>query len=109
MTETCTQARPTTVRRPAPAGPPMYRVVVLDDDTTPFALVIVLLIRLFGHSEVGAFELTRQIHNQGKGTAGVYPVEIAEAKLAQLHAHARRNGAPLSGRLEPDEPPEDTN
>lgn len=83
--------------------PPMYKVVFHNDDYTPMDLVIVLLTKIFKHTESAAKEITLEIHNSGAGIAGVYTYEIAEQKSLHATAIARENGAPLKITVEEDE------
>ena len=82
--------------------PPMYRVVMLNDDVTPFNFVVDILNQIFKKDRPSAFELMMTIHNSGRGIAGVYAFEVAEAKTAQVHQIARHYGFPLTCRLEPE-------
>ena len=75
--------------------PKKYKVVVLNDDYTPMEFVIVMLMRIFKHSEDQAFALTLKIHEQGSAVAGIYTHEIAEQKTSDAISLARLNGHPL--------------
>ena len=88
--------------RAEPKKPPLYRVVMLNDDTTPFHFVVEVLRRLFQLAPRDAFDLMLRIHHGGRGTAGVYPFEIAEGKVHQVHGLARQFGHELSCELEPE-------
>ena len=75
--------------------PKKYKVVVLNDDYTPMEFVIVMLMRIFKHSEDQAFALTLKIHEQGSAVVGIYTHEIAEQKTSDAVSLARLNGHPL--------------
>ena len=75
--------------------PKLWKVVFLNDDSTPMELVIELLTGIFKHTESSAKDLTLEIHEQGSAIAGVYSFEIAEHKGMEATAVARANGSPL--------------
>jgi ATP-dependent Clp protease adaptor protein ClpS len=83
--------------------PPMYRVVLYNDDFTPRAFVVEILVTLFHKGLAEATELMLRVHKGRRGVAGVYPREIAETKVAVVTALARENGYPLKTAMEPDE------
>lgn len=82
--------------------PNKFKVIVLNDDYTPMEFVIVLLMKIFRHSEESATELTMEIHNKGAAVAGVYSYEIAEQKLVDATELSRYNGWPLALKIEPE-------
>jgi len=83
--------------------PPMYKVLIHNDDFTPVPWVISLLRHVFRKDEVEAMRITMQVHQQGVGVAGVYTHEIAETKIATTHAFASKDEHPLMCSMEPDE------
>jgi len=80
--------------------PKLWKVIFLNDDSTPMELVIELLMTIFKHDAVRATEITMDIHNTGSGIAGVYTHEIAEQRAIQATELARLNGAPLKIQAE---------
>ncbi len=80
--------------------PKRWKVVFLNDNTTPMEFVVSILVDIFKHSEEGARDITLQIHNSGSGVAGVYSYEIAEIKAVESTNLARSNGFPLQIRME---------
>ncbi len=82
--------------------PERYRVVILNDNSTPMEFVIELLKVIFHHSQENAVQITLQVHQQGKGTAGVYSFEVAEQKAAESTQIARTNGHALGVTVELD-------
>lgn len=80
--------------------PKRWKVLLLNDDTTPMDFVISLLMETFKHSEESAKDVTIQVHETGSGIAGIYSFEIAEAKAVESTDNARTNGFPLQIKLE---------
>lgn len=80
--------------------PKRFKVIFLNDDTTPMEFVISLLIEIFKHSEQTAQELTIKIHTEGSEVVGVYTHEIAEQKASETVLNARQHGFSLQVRLE---------
>jgi len=75
--------------------PPMYRVVMLNDDFTPMDFVVDILVRFFHKSEEAANSMMLQIHHQGSVVCGVFPRDIAETKVQQVETASRTSGHPL--------------
>lgn len=80
--------------------PNMYKVVFNNDDATPMNFVIELLKVVFHHNDDRAAKTTVEIHENGKGIAGVYTFEVAEQKHNEATYIARSNGHPLNINLE---------
>lgn len=80
--------------------PSMYGVVLFNDNKTTFEFVILILMQLFGKDYESACELTSRIHDEGKGTAGVYTYEVAISKRDETVQLARANGYPLKVEVE---------
>jgi ATP-dependent Clp protease adaptor protein ClpS len=80
--------------------PNMYKVVFNNDDATPMNFVIELLKAVFHHNDDRAAKTTLEIHENGKGIAGVYTFEVAEQKHNEATYIARSNGHPLNINLE---------
>lgn len=79
---------------------PPYRVLLMNDDYTPMDFVVDVLIDIFGKSEEEAVQIMLKVHVEGAGLAGVYPFEIAETKVEEVHERARAEGHPLHATLE---------
>jgi ATP-dependent Clp protease adaptor protein ClpS len=75
--------------------PSKYSVVLHNDDFTPMDFVIVILMDAFNFSFQKANSITMQVHEQGKGIAGVYSKEIAVMKVKRCNQIARTEGHPL--------------
>ena len=82
------------------APPPMYKVLLLNDDFTPMDFVIDLLKKYFNKDHTTATEIMLNIHTKGKGICGTYSYDIAETKAAQVIEDARSNEYPLQCTLE---------
>jgi ATP-dependent Clp protease adaptor protein ClpS len=80
--------------------PPRFNVIVYNDDFTPMAFVIQMLIDVFNTSLETAQDLTMVIHNDDSAVVGTYNYEIAEQKTTEATAMARLNGHPLKINFE---------
>ncbi|KAA8734567.1 ATP-dependent Clp protease adapter ClpS [Acinetobacter qingfengensis] len=83
--------------------PPLYAVVVLNDDYTPMDFVIEILQEYFSLDLDHATQVMLTVHHTGKGIAGIYPRDIAETKANQVNNYARSQGHPLLCQIEPQE------
>ncbi|WP_380058729.1 ATP-dependent Clp protease adapter ClpS [Falsihalocynthiibacter sp. SS001] len=82
------------------ARPPLYKVLLLNDDYTPMEFVIHVLERFFGVSHQEAFELMLTVHKKGLAVVGVFSHEVAETKVAQVMDAARQKQHPLQCTME---------
>jgi len=80
--------------------PPLYKVMLLNDDYTPMEFVVHVLERFFGMSHAQAFELMLTVHKKGLAVVGVFSFEIAETKVGQVMDFARRHQHPLQCTME---------
>ena len=80
--------------------PSMYAIVVLNDDFTTMEFVIDVLVRHFGKVEEEAYQVMMDVHEKGKGIAGIYTKDIAETKVAVVRDEAQSDGHPLLLDLE---------
>lgn len=87
--------------RPKPQEPPKYAVILLNDDYTAMEFVVEVLERFFRKTPEEAKQITLKVHHEGRGLAGIYPGDIAETKVAQVHEAARARGYPLRCTAEP--------
>lgn len=83
--------------------PPLYRVILLNDDYTPMEFVVDVLQKFFGMNVETATRVMLKVHTEGKGVCGVFPREIAETKAAQVNEHARAAEHPLLCDIEADD------
>jgi len=98
MSETAVKSRDLVVTNLRP--PSKYKVIVLNDNSTPMEFVIVMLMTVFKHSQDAAIDLTMKIHNDGSAVAGIYSFEIAEQKGLDATELARAHGHPLQIKVE---------
>ena len=80
--------------------PPLYKVLLHNDDYTSMEFVVLLLEKVFHKSTAEATRIMLNVHQQGLGIAGVYHKEIAETKVAQVNSYSRQNKHPLLCDLE---------
>ena len=82
--------------------PPLYRVLLLNDDYTTMEFVVEVLRIVFRHSEEKAAQIMLHVHQKGAGICGVYTREVAESKVDQVLSLAQVNDHPLQCTMEPD-------
>ncbi|MFN3594329.1 MAG: ATP-dependent Clp protease adapter ClpS [Thiobacillaceae bacterium] len=87
-------------QRACTAQPPLYKVLLLNDDYTPMEFVVYVLQRFFGMDRERATVIMLKVHNEGVGVAGVYPRDIAETKVHQVIEFARSHQHPLQCVME---------
>jgi ATP-dependent Clp protease adaptor protein ClpS len=80
--------------------PKRWKVILLNDDSTPMDFVVSVLIEIFKHNPDTAQHVMAEVHETGSGIAGVYSFEIAEAKAVEATNQARTNNHPLQIKLE---------
>ncbi len=86
--------------QPQVKQPPLYHVIILNDDYTPMEFVVDVLERIFNMDRTTATRVMLEVHTRGKGVCGVFTFEIAETKVAQVTAYARQHQHPLLCTLE---------
>ena len=86
--------------KPKTKRPPLYKVLILNDDFTPMEFVVMVLERFFGMTHAQAFDLMLTVHKKGVAVVGVYSHEIAETKVAQVMDFAQRHQHPLQCTME---------
>jgi len=80
--------------------PPLYRVILINDDYTPMEFVVEVLQKIFGLDRTTATRVMLEVHTKGKGVCGVYTYEIAETKVAQVTGLAQQHQHPLLCTME---------
>ena len=81
--------------------PPLYRVIIFNDDYTPMEFVVYVLQTFFGIDRDKATQIMLAIHTHGKGVCGIFTKEVAETKSVQVNNFARENEHPLISEIEP--------
>jgi ATP-dependent Clp protease adaptor protein ClpS len=88
------------VQRSKLKPPPMFKVMLLNDDYTPMEFVVLVLQKFFGMTRERATQVMLKVHREGIGVCGVYPRDIATTKVQQVAAYARRHQHPLQCVME---------
>ena len=86
--------------KPKVKPPPLYRVVLINDDFTPMEFVVEILETLFNMERTRATQVMLEVHTKGKGVCGVFSYEIAETKVAQVMSIANQQQHPLLCTME---------
>ena len=86
--------------KPEVARPPLYSVMLLNDDYTPMDFVVEVLVRFFAMNLEKATQVMLHVHTRGRGVCGVYTREVAESKVAQVNEFSRLNQHPLLCTME---------
>lgn len=80
--------------------PPMFRVLIHNDDYTTMEFVVEILILIFNKSPEDAVQIMLNVHQKGVGICGIYTYEVAETKVNGVHSLARQHGFPLKCSME---------
>ncbi len=86
--------------KPKLKKPPLYKVVLLNDDFTPMDFVIEVLMDFFAMTEETATRVMLQIHTQGIGVCGTYSKDVAETKVIIVNEYSREHQHPLMCAME---------
>ncbi len=86
--------------KPKTQRPPMYKVMLLNDDYTPMEFVVIILQKFFGINNAQAIDLMLTVHKKGLAVVGVFSHEVAETKVAQVMDFARKHQHPLQCTME---------
>ena len=89
-------------KREKTSYPKQFKVILLNDDYTSMDFVVAILETIFRKSPAESVQIMLSIHKKGTGLAGIYPKEIAEAKIEAVHSRAKDAGYPLRCTLEPE-------
>ena len=82
------------------APPPLYKVLLLNDDFTPMEFVVIVLQKFFSMNREQATQIMLKVHMEGRGVCGVFPRDVAATKVEQVAAFARDNQHPLACVME---------
>ena len=80
--------------------PPMYKVLLHNDDYTTMEFVVEILMLIFNKTPEEAVQIMLDVHRKGIGICGVYTFEVSETKVNTVHSLARQNGFPLKCSME---------
>jgi ATP-dependent Clp protease adaptor protein ClpS len=80
--------------------PPMYKVMLLNDDFTPMEFVVLVLQKFFAMSRERATQVMLKVHREGIGVCGVYPRDMASTKVQQVASYSRKHQHPLQCVME---------
>jgi len=88
--------------RPKTKRPPLYKVLLLNDDYTPMEFVVMVLQRIFKLPHEQAVQVMLKVHTEGAGVCGVFTAEVAETRVREVLGLARENEHPLQCTMEPE-------
>ncbi|MFH2060002.1 MAG: ATP-dependent Clp protease adapter ClpS [Pseudomonadota bacterium] len=80
--------------------PPMYKVILHNDNYTTMEFVVEILMTVFGKSLEKSTQIMLNVHNKGKEICGIYPRQVAETKVETVHNLASNKGFPLKSTME---------
>ncbi|MBT3204345.1 MAG: ATP-dependent Clp protease adapter ClpS [Gammaproteobacteria bacterium] len=86
--------------KPKLKKPPLFKVVLINDDYTPMEFVVNILESIFNHDREQATQIMLHVHKLGKGVCGIFTKDIAETKVIQVNNFARENKHPLMCEME---------
>ena len=89
-----------TLSKPKTAKPPMYKVILLNDDFTPMEFVVHILEKFFGITHDLAINIMLTVHQKGLAVIGVFSHDVAESKVSQVMTYSRKNQHPLQCTME---------
>ena len=92
----------TTTEKPKLEQPPLYKVILINDDYTPMDFVVDVLRSFFNMNIEKATQIMLKVHTEGKGVCGVYSKDVAETKAAQVNDYSREYEQPLLCSVEVD-------
>ncbi len=88
-------------KEPEVKEPPLYQVILLNDDYTPMEFVVYVLQSIFNHNHEKATEIMMAVHTKGKGVCGIFSKEIAEMMSHEVNELAKSHHHPLLSEIEP--------
>ncbi len=86
--------------KPKVSKPPLYKVILLNDDFTPMDFVIEVLVDFFAMTEEMATQVMLSVHTQGMGVCGIFSKDVAETKVEIVNNYSRENQHPLMCAME---------
>lgn len=88
--------------KPKLQRPPMFKVILLNDDYTPMEFVVIVLERFFQKNREEATRIMLHVHQRGIGVCGIFTREVAESKVRQVMSFSSENQHPLQCTMEPE-------
>jgi ATP-dependent Clp protease adaptor protein ClpS len=86
--------------KPKLKRPPLYKVILVNDDYTPMDFVVHILELFFSFNRENATRIMLEVHTRGRGICGIFTHEIAETKVSQVNSYSRENQHPLICTME---------
>ena len=86
--------------KPQAARPPLYQVLLINDDFTPMEFVVEVLQEFFAMDREKATQVMLHVHTRGRGVCGVFTREVAESKVTQVNEYSRQHQHPLLCTME---------
>ena len=86
--------------KPALKRPPMFKVLLMNDDYTPMEFVVHVLQQFFGMNREKATQIMLAVHTMGSAVCGIFPRDVAETKSEQVNHYAQENNHPLMSKVE---------
>ena len=80
--------------------PPLFKVILLNDDYTPMEFVVIVLQRFFSMTREKATQVMLKVHREGMGICGIYPRDVANTKVEQVRGYAHKHQHPLQCTME---------
>lgn len=87
-------------RRSKTKPPPMFKVMLMNDDYTPMDFVIIVLQKFFSLNREKATQVMLKVHREGMGVCGIYPRDVAATKVEQVRSYAKQHQHPLQCMME---------
>ena len=87
--------------KPKTKKPPMFDVILLNDDFTPMDFVVYVLKEIFNHTDQAANEIMLKVHNEGRASCGIFSKDLAETKSYEVNNLAKINDHPLISIVKP--------
>ena len=100
MSEIISSEKKAKTLEPKTKKPPMFNVILLNDDFTPMEFVVKVIKQVFNKTDDEAMRIMLKIHNEGMAVCGIFPHEIAETKMNQVLKFAKDEGHPLQSIIE---------
>jgi len=88
------------VRRVKTKPPPMFKVMLLNDDYTPMDFVVIVLQKFFSLNREKAMQIMLKVHREGMGVCGIYSKDVAATKVDQVRSYAKQHQHPLQCMME---------